>query len=85
MFGQSKYCSSGRFERAYDIRHDLLFNSLLLVLCFSASLRAQVGMATLSGTVTDPTGLPYLTRKSRCRARRKTPAERQSRTQAANM
>ena len=43
--------------RQYDFAYDLLWKSLLLLVCFSACLRAQVGMATLSGTVTDPTGL----------------------------
>ena len=58
MAGQSKCFSSEGFEREYDFAYDLLCKSLLLLLYFSACLRAQVGMATLSGTVTDPTGLP---------------------------
>ena len=57
MSGQSKCFSSGVFVRQYDFAYDLLWKSLLLLVCFSACLRAQVGMATLSGTVTDPTGL----------------------------
>src|SRR5450432_838636 len=39
------------------IRHNFLGRFLPLLLLYSAVLRAQMGMATLSGVVTDPTGL----------------------------
>src|SRR5260370_42493031 len=46
------------FSRWYGFSCNLLWIILLFLYCSSAFLDAQVGMATLSGSVTDPTGLP---------------------------